>query len=439
MPRRVLNDRTIKALKPAKKGQLYDVWDALVPGLGVRVSETGRRTFVLVARFPDSPENPKTGQLNPTRRALGEYGALTLEGARSKARDWLEMIRKHVDPREAEERQRLAAQRKRSNSFRAVAEEFIRLAVIGPDPVNPKQRKGVEVQRDLEKEFIARWNGRPITEITPHDVIAVLDAAVVRGAPYQAHNLLGHIRRLFNWAIARGVYGLDRSPCDRMKPKDVIGAKAVRTRVLTDAELRALWRTTESMGYPYGPLFRMLALTGQRKSEVAEARWSEFDLDRKLWTIPAERMKADAPHVVPLTDNVIALLQSLPRFKKGNHLFSTSFGVKAINGFSKAKDRLDDLMLEELRKTDSEAKLPPFVIHDIRRSMRTGLSALPVPDLVRELVIAHTKPGLHKVYDQHAYEQEKRHALELWAARLRSIIDPQPANVVEFAAARASS
>jgi integrase len=170
----------------------------------------------------------------------------------------------------------------------------------------------------------------------------------------------------------------------------------------------------------------MLALTGQRKSEVAEARWSEIDLKRKLWTIPAERMKAAAPHVVPLADDVVALLVALPRFNKGDCLFSTTFGTKPVNGFSKAKERLDRLMIREL------GKLPGFVLHDIRRTVRTRLSALPVPDLVRELVIAHTKPGLHKVYDLHAYELEKRQALDLWAARLRSIVEPLATNMVQM-------
>ncbi len=195
------------------------------------------------------------------------------------------------------------------------------------------------------------------------------------------------------------------------------------------------------LGYPYGPMFRVLALTGQRKSEVAEARWSEIDLERKLWTIPAERMKADAAHVVPLSDDVVAILQSLPTFKSGDHVFSTTFGVKPVNGFSKAKARLDKRMLRShrafarLRSLPHSPQIEPWVIHDIRRTMRTGLSALPVPDLVRELVIAHTKPGLHKVYDQHAYLEEKRRALDLWAARLRSIVAPAPtANVVQMRA-----
>jgi integrase len=415
--KKTVNDRLLKSLKPAKPGQRYEVMDSIVPGFGVRVTDKGRRTFVLVARYPGSP--------NPTRRALGEYGALSLDKAREKARRWIEVLRQGRDPRAEEENQKFQELRQQENSFAAVAEEFIRLAVIGPDPKNPKQRKGPVVERELRREFIERWAKRTITSITPHDVIAVLDAAVTRGAPYQAHNLLGHIRRLFNWAIARGVYGLDRSPCDRMKPKDVIGKKALRTRILRDVEIQALWRATEQMGYPYGPLFQLLALTGQRKSEVSDARWSEFDLQRKLWTIPAERMKADAPHTVPLTSEAIKIVETLPRFQNGGHLFSTTFGQKPVSGFSKAKTRLDSLMLDELRSfaVDSNAvEIEPWTIHDIRRTVRTGLSALPIPDLVRELVIAHAKPGLHKVYDQYAYLNEKRQALELWATRLRAIV-----------------
>jgi integrase len=423
MPKRNLTDRALKALKPARAGQHYDVADAAVPGLAVRVSETGRRTFVLIGRFP--------GSANPTRRALGQFGALTLAEARERAREWHKLIEKGIDPRTHQEREQQAEQRRRSNSFRSVAEDFLRLAVIGPDPDNPKQRKAREVRRDFEKEFIGRWAHRPITDITAHDVIAVLDEAVARGSPYQAHNLLGHIRRLFNWAIARGVYGLDRSPCDRMSPGDVIGAKSARTRVFTDAELRAFWVITGQIPYPYAPLFRLLMLTGQRKSEVAEARWSEFNLEKKLWVIPAARMKAAAPHVVPLSDDAVAILKTLPRFQSGDHLFSTTFGQKPVNGFSKAKAALDKAMLANLRKVNPKAELPPFVIHDIRRSVRTGLSALPVQSEVAELVIAHTKPGLRKVYDQYAFEFEKRRALDLWAQRLREIVEPTAAaNVV---------
>lgn len=416
-----LTDRKLQALakRPAPAGQTYDVWDTDRPGLGVRVSETGRRTFVLAARFG--------GAKHPTRRALGEYGALSLDQAREKARDWLDLVRKGIDPRDQEERQRLAEQRRRENSFAAVAEEFIRLALIGPKPEKPLLRSGPEVAADIRRELIPRWGRRPVTEITPHDVVALVDDIMKRDAPYMARNLFATVRRFFNWAISRNVYGLDRSPCDRMKPKDLVGERVLRSRILDDAEIRALWSVTEELDYPYGPLFRLLVVTGQRKSEVAEARWSEFDVDKKLWTIPAARMKAAASHVVPLSAEALAILKSLPRFKKGDHIFSTTFGENPVNGFSKAKARLDKAMAKELG-----AAPPDWVIHDIRRTMRTGLSALPVPDLVRELVIAHAKPGLHKVYDQYAYLEEKRHALDLWAARLRSMVEPAPANVVDL-------
>ena len=166
---------------------------------------------------------------------------------------------------------------------------------------------------------------------------------------------------------------------------------------------------------------------------MAEARWSEIDLAKKLWTIPAARMKADAAHIVPLSDDATAVLMSLPRFNAGDYLFSARAGARPIAAFSVAKNWLDAAVADELGE-----EAPPFVIHDIRRTMRTGLSAIPgISDLVRELVIGHTKPGLHKVYDQYAYLDEKRFALDVWAARLHSIIEPLRTNVVDLAHVRA--
>ena len=129
-----------------------------------------------------------------------------------------------------------------------------------------------------------RWGKRPIADITVRRQGRPPGSGRPRRAVSSA-NLLVHIRSLFNWAASKRDYGLDHSPCDRLKPKTVIGKKAVRTRILTDDELR-VWRATRRLGYPYGPLFRLLALTGQRKSEVAEARWSEFDLTIKCGSSP---------------------------------------------------------------------------------------------------------------------------------------------------------
>ena len=243
MPKKTLTDRALKALKPAGKGQRYEIMDAVVPGFGIRVTETGQRTFVLVARYP--------GSSNPTRRAVGEYGALTLEGARQKARDWIEESKKGRDPREEEERQRAAEQRKRANTFAAVAEDFIASKL-------PGERKAKEVERDIRREFLpVERGGRPITDISHLDIRGVVKAKA-RTAPAQARNLLGTAKRLFAWAVDEGVYDLRASPAEALKPKNVIGDKVSGERVLSDDELFALWRVTGGLGYPQGAVYRML-------------------------------------------------------------------------------------------------------------------------------------------------------------------------------------
>jgi integrase len=152
-------------------------------------------------------------------------------------------------------------------------------------------------------------------------------------------------------------------------------------------------------------------------------------ISQQIWIIPGQRMKGGIAHIVPLTEEMLVLLSSLPRFNEGDHLFSTTLGRGPVSGFSKVKRRIDRRMLLAWRalgriERRNRGVLAPWVNHDIRRTVRTHLSALPVTDLVRELVIAHAKPGLHKVYDQYAYLDEKRQALSLWGRRLTSIVEP---------------
>jgi Arm DNA-binding domain/Phage integrase central domain/Phage integrase family len=427
MSKRALNDRMIKALRPAKAGQRYDVMDAITPGLGVRVTERGTKTFVLVARYP--------GRTNPARRALGEYGALSLEKARAKARHWHELIGKGVDPADEEKRQLIAEQRKRANTFAAIAEDFIKDKL-------PAERKGREVERDIRREFMPAWGARPIADITPLDVRNLVKAVKDRGAPHQARNLLTTARRLFAWAIDQHVYGLEISPCDRLKPKAIIGKKTPRSRTLDDDELRALWRATARLSYPYGPLVRALLLTGQRHREIADAKWAEIAHDLTRWTIPKERFKSDAEHVVPLCQQVRAILAGLPRFDGGNgYLFSTTGGNRPTVISDKVKGKMDARMLRTLKamarlrgENPSRVELRPWVLHDLRRVLRSHLSALRVPDHIAEMVIGHGRQGLQRTYDQHRYEVEMREALTMWDSRLRSIVEPAPANVVAMRA-----
>jgi integrase len=147
----------------------------------------------------------------------------------------------------------------------------------------------------------------------------------------------------------------------------------------------------------------------------------------KLWMVPPERFKSNATHIIRLSDQAVAVLRELPRFTKGDHIFTTTYGGKPVAGFSKSKAALDALMKESLG-----APPPPWVIHDIRRTVRTRLASLRVPDMVAEMVIGHGRKGLQRVYDQHRYVDEMREALELWAARLRDIVTPPPNNVVRM-------
>ena len=361
---------------------------------------------------------------------------MSLAQAREKAVQWKNRLKAGVDPSGEEAR-------KRENSFAAVADQFI--AYIH----RQKLRTAPVMERNLRETFIksAKWGARPVADIRSDDVKRVVRSAVERGATYQAFRDFALIRRLFNWAIGTDDYGLESNPCRRLNPSDLIGQRHDRDRVLSDEELQAFWRVTERVNYPYGPMYRLLLLTGLRLGEVCGARWSEFDLARKEWTIPAARMKkvkgGAKPLIVPLTDAMLLLLDALPRFGSGDFVFSNDFGnhpLKPAN-FSDPKERLDSAMRDELaklaierRKDPDKVTLPHFVNHDIRRTVRTHLSALRISEEVREAVLAHVRPGIKGTYDKHQYLEEKREALTLWNARLRSIVELPPATDVDLRA-----
>jgi integrase len=409
MAKRNLTDRFIESRKPAKPGQRDEYMDAVLPGFGLRVTERGTKTFMLVARFP--------GSANPTRRALGEYGALGLAEARAKARKWHDLLARGIDPAVEVERERLAEQRKAATTFGAVAEDFIREKCS-------RERRGFEVERIIRSDLLPAWDGRPIADITPVDIVLLLKPIRARGE-YAAHAALTIIKRLFGWAVESQVYGIALSPADRLKPKSLIGEKRTRTRVLTDQEIRAFVRACDRLAYPYGSIGKMLLFTGARHREVSEAPWSEFDLSKRTWTIGEHRFKSAFEHVVPLTRDGVALLEGLPRFKRGDFVFSTTAGEKPTVISDKVKQTIDALMAQELG-----ARPKPWVLHDLRRTMRSHLAALRIPDHVAEMALGHGRRGLQRIYDRHRYEDELREALTLWSARLRDIVEPPPANVV---------
>lgn len=402
------SDKFLKSLKPPQIGKRDTYWDAALPSFGVRVTDKRRVTFFVLRR-------PR-GSLKPSRVVLGPYPVVTLAKARERARATLDLMENGTTPREMAFRQQQVEEIKQSNTFERVAEDFIARYVS-------KKRTAVQIQQIIRSKLISRWKDMPVTGISRRDVIKMLEEIVDAGTPFSASQTLIYARRLFNWAIARDAYGLSFSPCDRIIAKDHIGAHSSRTRILTDSELRLLWRATEpdhGGTYPYGPFIKLLVLTGVRRSELAEAKWNEFDLENRLWTIGAERMKNNSTHTVPLTPLALIFLRELPRFS-GPYLFSTTHGSRPIAAFSKMKKVLD----QKVAALASNS-IPEWRLHDIRRTVRTNLARLGVSPVVAELVIGHKQRGISAVYDLYQYESEKRAALELLGNFLKKEILPQP-------------
>ena len=421
-----LTDRTLRGLKPATVGRRYEVIDAVQPSLSVRVTDKGAVSFVLRARFP--------GSAHFTRKALGQYPTLSLVNAREKARAWLRLIGEGKDPASAAKAEaecnREAELKRQKHTFAYVAERYIDEAVIGPDPNAPLQRQGRRAAREIRNVLIARFGQKPVTDIDDEDVAALLTEK--RGTPAAAHNLFVYLRCVFAWAIEARRFGVKISPTDHIKPTKLIGNRNGRDNTLSDDELRAFWHAAEALPYPEGRAYKLLALTGLRLNEVVRASWPEFDLAKREWTIPANRMKGRPgkarTHLVPLTDAMIEILNDIPRFDGGEFLFSRSRGKRPVVFGNKIKKKLDAAMRAEL------GKLKPWVNHDIRRSVKSNMAALRIPVVVSEAVLAHVQPGIAGRYDKYDYQQEKLEALEAWGAKLVDIVEPEPnaRNIVQL-------
>ena len=164
------------------------------------------------------------------------------------------------------------------------------------------------------------------------------------------------------------------------------------------------------------------------EDEVAQMCWPEVDFDKREWVIPAERSKSKREHIVPLPNAAVEILENLPRFTDGDYVFTTTAGSRPVSAFSKAKVRIDQLLV------DQGAAIENWRVHDLRRTCRTGMARLGVPEIVSERVLNHLPQGLGKIYNVHEYLDEKRDALARWAQEVANIVEPPPENVVKLKA-----
>jgi integrase len=266
----------------------------------------------------------------------------------------------------------------------------------------------------LEKNIVTHWRGRRLSEISKADIHAVLDLMIDRGAAVGANRVFAQLRKMSGWALSRGL--IERSPCEGI---DKPSSETKRDRVLDDRELALVWRACDVIGFPFGPMTQLLILTGQRRGEVAGMAYSELDLEGALWTLPAERVKNKRQHKVPLSPQALALLSNMPRIVGYPFVFSTT-GETAASGFSNAKEHLDRVLA-----TLNPQPLEPWTMHDIRRSLASGMARLGVQLHVIERCLNHVSgsfAGIVAVYQRHEFSGEMRAALDAWAAHIGEIV-----------------
>lgn len=410
---------------PSSRGDRTIFWDRSIKGFGLQVTEQGAKSFVFQYRVDGKSRRMRLDgkflrlEAERERRNGGKPRVLPnvtspLAAARIEAEVVRAAIAQGRDP--LAELQSAAAET--TNTLKAIATEYMRRE-------GRKLRSGKERERILAKHVYPYLGSRQIGEIKRSDIIKRLDAIEDQAGPASADQVLAILRRIFNWHAARS--DDFRSPITRSmartKPKE-----RARERVLSDAELRAIWTAAgyfpdpearKNAAHPYGLFIRFVLLTATRRNEAA--RMNRRELDGGTWTIPAKRHKSKRDFVLPLSRAARELLQELPALGSAGWLF-TSGGDKPISGFSKWKAEFDKLVLRELRKANPQARLKRWTIHDLRRTARSLMSRAGVDPDHAERAIGHVIPGVRGVYDRHAFLDEKAQAFEALAAEIARIV-----------------
>ncbi|MGQ0673859.1 MAG: tyrosine-type recombinase/integrase [Hyphomicrobium sp.] len=380
-------DLTIRNLK-ARGGTRVEAWDDKIAGLGIRVSPTGTKSFVLLYRLNGRQK----------RMTLGRYPLLCLSDARKRATEVLCKLSQGADP-QAEK-----AEARTYPRFDETLDDFVRLYCNRHN----RERTARETERLLRARVLKSWAAEDIRRIGKHHVLTLVDGIMDEGKPGAANHTFAAIRKLFSWCVQRGI--VDVNPCSGIGAPS---ATVERERVLTDDELVGVWRAAGSMGYPYASLVRLLILTAQRRSEVTGLRWSEVDVGREVWSMPAERTKNARPHQIPLLPMATAIITDLPRLNETLAFPARGNDTQTFSGFSKLKRQLDEL-----------SGVTGWTLHDLRRTTATKLAGLGVAPHVIEKLLNHSTGvlgGVAGIYNRFHYLPEMRHALALWEAYLNRL------------------
>jgi hypothetical protein len=380
-------------------------WDAALPGFGLMVTGNGHRSFVVNYRAQGI-----------SRRVTLKNG-LSLNEARREARGILGDVARGGDPLQ-EAREARAAQ---SNTLKFVADEYLKR-----EGKNLRGRTLAGKNDVFRLHIFPRLASRQIDSIKRSEIVRLLDRVEDQSGPTAAQHTLAALRRMMNWYAGRS--DDFRSPIvrgmARIKPKE-----RARQRILSDDELRAVWRAATSET-AYGYLIKIILLTAARLREAALMTRSELSADGSEWLIPAARYKSKHDHLIPLSKAAQDVLAAIPMIGRKGWIFTTN-GDVPISGFSKFKREFDTKVLQVLRENNPQAvPLPAWTTHDLRRTARSLMSRAGINADHAERALGHVIAGVRGVYDRHEYAKEKRHAFEALAGELERIIKPPEPSVV---------
>jgi integrase len=379
-----LSDLAIRKMTSEGKDR-REVWDARLPGFGIRISSTGTKTFILMCRVDGRAR----------RMTLGRYPVVSLAQARDHALTALQKIDAGVDP-EVEDFKPLDEAEMNVSTVTAL---FLEMHCRQHNKLSTT----VDVERRLRRHLIERWGTRDITSIKRSELVALFDGLVRSGRPSEANHALAHIRKLFSWCVQRGY--VINNPCGTIAQP---AKNNSRERALTEDELRAVWKALQTEGYPYGPYIKLLILTAQRRGEVAGMEWSQLNFDTGEWTLPPELTKNGRRHILPLSTHAQAVILSIPRIHPRFVFPSRTNPDKHMTAFTKIKERLD-----------VASGVDDWVLHDLRRTTATFLAKLDTQPHVIERILNHVSgsfAGVAGIYNRHPYLDEMRGALERWGA-----------------------
>ena len=422
MPRQRMTKRAIDAIKPAS-GPVF-LWDAELPGFGVKVTPAGKQVFILQYRMGGRGSKTK-------RYTIGAHGApWTLAQADKEARRLLLLVGQGGSPADDRQQARLDAI---DLNFNTMADTYLAECV---KVEHPKSYDFVE--RSLRLHVRPTLKGRALPDIQDADLSIIVSKIPAKSRALR-RNVFAVTRAMFSWFkdqrfIKANPFADMKAPA---KPKS-------RNRVLDDSDIKTVWQGMAELAHPFGTWAQMLLLLGQRRTEIASTDWRELRRKQREWEIPSAKTKNGEPHIVPLSDFTLEMFDDLAGgdvWPKRGLVFTTT-GKTPISGFSKAKINIDVKITEAIAAAAEAECVEPHVIqawryHDLRRTMATTMQRLRIAPVVIEAcenrLAGESKKGSAEVYQRYNYIDEKRDAMQKWGEHLRIVVSEKGSNVVPLA------